>query len=564
MSINGALQTGRSALAASQAAMQVAGDNMANAATPGYHRRSVHLSSSTDTVVGRNQFVGQGVQLQEIRREVDVALQSRFHDAISKEHGAQIDQRFLTALETIQNEMTDNDLSTKLSEFFNAFSELANNPDDNAVRSLVVQEGLNVASRLGEMREEYNTLRDEIDTTLGTSVEKVNDILDQVGQINTQIAQTELGAGESGSLRDKRDALIKELSEYLDVSTVDQPNGAVDVHVGSTPIVLAGESRGIELRQTSGEGSTNVSLRVADDGTKLDPDGGRIGALMRQRNDTIQPAIDDIDTMAEQLIYQVNRLHSQGQGRIGQSQIHGTYAPENIDVTLNHPDADLPYSIEKGSFFIHVTHANSGERTSHRIDIDGDELSMNDLVDRINNDVDVPNVTASTALDGSLVLDAEEGFEISFSEDSSGALAALGMNTFFTGHNAATIDVHEKVQNNVGLVAAGSDHVEGSNGTALAIADLQDVQFSALDDRSIREFWQQSVSKLAVRTEAANEAVDSTRLVRESLDAQIQAVSGVSLDEESINLLQFQRQFQAAARFINVIDETIQTLLAIR
>ncbi|MHC4614480.1 MAG: hypothetical protein ACYTAU_13025, partial [Planctomycetota bacterium] len=138
MSLNGALQIGRSAIVASQAAMQVAGNNMANAATKGFHRRTVHLAGARDELIVAGAFAGTGVQLQAIRREVDTALQARFRDATSQEHLALIDQRFLTALETLQNELTENDLSSALSAFFNSFSELANNPEDHAIRSLVV------------------------------------------------------------------------------------------------------------------------------------------------------------------------------------------------------------------------------------------------------------------------------------------------------------------------------------------------------------------------------------------------------------------------------------------
>ena len=113
------------------------------------------------------------------------------------------------------------------------------------------------------------------------------------------------------------------------------------------------------------------------------------------------------------------------------------------------------------------------------------------------------------------------------------------------------------------MVAVAAGHVPGSNGTALALVDLQNVQVTGLNGQSLREFWVDSVASLAVRTGAANGAAESSQLVRQSLAAQIQAVSGVSLDEESINLLMFQRQFQAAARFIAVIDEVLQTLLSI-
>ncbi|MHC4429990.1 MAG: flagellar basal body protein, partial [Planctomycetota bacterium] len=107
MSINGALQVGRTAMVASQAAMQVAGNNMANAATEGYHRRVVYLTPSHDEMVTQGAFVGTGVLIQDIKRQVDTALESRFRDAVSQEQADLIDQRFLTALETIQNELTD-------------------------------------------------------------------------------------------------------------------------------------------------------------------------------------------------------------------------------------------------------------------------------------------------------------------------------------------------------------------------------------------------------------------------------------------------------------------------
>src|SRR5258705_4472153 len=115
MSLNGALQIGRTALTASQAALQVAGNNMANAATPGFHRLTTHLEPLRGEILGRNQQVGSGVGLQAIRREIDTALQSRYRDALSQESAALIDQRFLTSIETLQNELSQNDISSSLS-----------------------------------------------------------------------------------------------------------------------------------------------------------------------------------------------------------------------------------------------------------------------------------------------------------------------------------------------------------------------------------------------------------------------------------------------------------------
>jgi flagellar hook-associated protein 1 len=142
-------------------------------------------------------------------------------------------------------------------------------------------------------------------------------------------------------------------------------------------------------------------------------------------------------------------------------------------------------------------------------------------------------------------------------------LAGLGINSLFGGYDAKTIEVNAQILGDPRLLAVGRDHVEGSNGGALAIAALSSQQVESLGGRSIRGFWTAETTALGVRAEAAINRADSTKLVRESLDSQVQAMSGVSIDEESINMLAYQRQFQAAARFITIIDETIQQLLAL-
>jgi flagellar hook-associated protein 1 FlgK len=401
-------------------------------------------------------------------------------------------------------------------------------------------------------------VREEVDRTLDAAIGRVDELLDEITLINRQIAETEAGVGQENALRDRRDVLVDELAQFMEISVVEQPNGAVDVLVGSIPVVLGGQSRGIELRTEPVGDSVEVSVRVAADGTTLTIESGRIGGLLRQREQTVEAATEDLDTFAAELIFQVNRVHAQGQGQKGFSTVTGTEPIGDATVNLN---AGLNNRLEAGSFFIHVTHAGSGVRTAHQIDVDGDAMSLNDLIAQINGAV--PNVTASAGLGNRLQLDSAAGYEISFSDDARGALAALGLNTFFTGSGAGDIDVNQALVDDPGRLAAGGGHVAGSNATALAIANLQDEKLDALGGASLREHWQNSVNSMAVRTNAARGAADSSRLVRESLSAQVQAVSGVSLDEEAISLLTFQRQFQAAARFISVIDETLQTLLSI-
>lgn len=567
MSLTSALHIGRSALTVSQAALQVAGNNMANAATVGFHRQSIHLSPLRGEILGRNAQSGGGVELTAIRREIDVALQARYRNAVSQHQRDLIDQRFLTAIEALQNELSDHDISSQLSAFFNSFSELANNPADNAIRNVVIQQGRSLANRISGLRSDYTRTLVEADRALGAVVAQANTLLNQIADVNAQIAHAEGGTGgQANSLRDQRDLLIDELSQYVPITAIEQANGSVDILIGSTPVLLGGESRGLELRTTSNGDQTSVTVRIAEDGTHLQIASGMIGGLLQQREQTIQPEINALDQFASQLIFQVNRLHSQGQGRspnMGFASVTGTYSVSDATANLNSVGAELPFSISNGSFFIHVTHQDTGTRTAHQINVDGNAMSLNDLVNQINTIVGVPNVTASINSSGQLNLTAAAGYEISFSDDTSGALAALGVNTFFSGSSAIDIDVNQLLVDDPSRLAAGGGHIDGSNATALAIANLQEAKLDALGGKSLREVWQNSVNGLAVKVSAANTAVESSKIVTESLNAQIQSVSGVSLDEESINLLTFQRQFQAAARFISVIDETFQTLLSI-
>ena len=562
MGLTGALQIGQSALLSSQAAIQVAGNNMANAATPGYHRQVASLVPARDDRVGFNSFVGTGVRLSDIGRVVDTALQSRIRSALSREAGTSIDQRFLTSIESLQNELTDNDLSTRLSEFFNSFSELANNPNDDAVRSVVLRQAGGIAGHISSLRSEYVNVRQEVDRSLGATVEAADGLLDQIASINAEITQVEQGAAQANGLRDRRDALIDELSSYIDISTVEQPNGALDVFVGSIPIVLAGDSRGVELRTTTENGQTAVSLRVRSDGSTLSPEDGTIGALFRQRADTVQPAIDQLDTFAKQFIFQVNRIHSQGQGKAGWQSVTGLTALASATDELASDQAESPFTIVNGSFKLHVTNTTTGLRESAQILVDPSTMSLTDLVSAINAS-GLSNVTASVTTDNRLTLVASGGYELSFSDDSSGALAGLGINALFAGRDASDIELNDIILNDPELLATAKDHVEGSNGAALDMVALQDLTISDLGNRSLRGYWQAAVNDHAVRTAAANDEADGARVVREGLSAQAEAVSGVSVDEEAIDLITYQRQYQAAARYISVIDEAMKTLLSI-
>lgn len=580
MGITGAFQIGRSALSASSLALQITGNNLANAATPGYSRQLVGLAGVGDTRYG-GFLTGGGVRVTGITRQIDAALQARHWAGISAEADAGVDMQVLSQLESTLNELTDNDLSSEFDRFFSSWSELANSPDREGARSLVIQQGRTLANYMRTLRSDLGAIRSQIDGQLGSAAQQADSLLTQIAATNRAIIDAEGGGGgDANNLRDQRDQLVAELSTLMDVSVVEQPSGAIDVLIGSTPVVLGTTSRGIELRRTTNGDQIDVSVQVRADQTQLQINSGAIAGYLGQRNDTIDSTIEKLDSVASQLIFQVNRVHSAGRGPQAFTSLAGTFGvpPADRALSLNDPAnatfAELPYAASNGGFFVTVTNSATGQSETVRINVDldgidnagapgyGDDTSLNSLTTDLNG---IANLTATVNGDGTLNIQAADGYTFEFSEDTSGVLAVLGVNTYFTGTNAADIGVRQALIDNPSLLAHGT-MVGGQftdNGAALGILGVRDLPIEALGGRSITESWLDTASTAGARADSAINRAAASSLVRQSLEAQAAAVSGVSIDEESINLLNYQRQYQGAARFISVIDQLTQELLAI-
>src|SRR5690606_13585947 len=140
-------------------------------------------------------------------------------------------------------------------------------------------------------------------------------------------------------------------------------SGTLDVMIGSIPVVLGGDSRGVELRRQSVDGAIQVSLHVRTDGSRLDVQSGAVGALLEGREGSINRVIDELDTLAGELIFQVNRIHSVGVSETGYTTLIGTtpVAPGDTGRALNSPAnlslAELPFAPGNGSLLVHVRDA---------------------------------------------------------------------------------------------------------------------------------------------------------------------------------------------------------------
>jgi flagellar hook-associated protein 1 FlgK len=174
----------------------------------------------------------------------------------------------------------------------------------------------------------------------------------------------------------------------------------------------------------------------------------------------------------------------------------------------------------------------------------------------------ITGVTASIS-GGKLTIAASSGDEqISFSQDTSGTLSALGINTFFTGTDADDIGVNSQLTANPSLLAAAQNGQTGDNQTALAISQLDSTPLASLNGQTLQQSYGALVNQVATSTSAAGQNATATQAIQNTLQAQQSSVSGVSLDEEASNLMMQQRSFQAAAQLITAVNTMMTTLIA--
>jgi len=563
--VSSALQIGKAALLSYQSALQVVGNNVANAGVEDYARQSPRLSALAGVTLPEGLMPGGGVALTSLQRHVDTALEARLRSALSDEEQALIQQQTLSRIESLYDALSDQDLSSLLNEFFNAFEDVQNNPTDLPTRGVAISTGQAVANELNRMRTQLLNIHDQLNEQLVDVTQQASQLADQIADLNVRIVRAEsTGQGAAAALRDQRDAAVKELARLIDVRAVETPEGALNVFIGNEPLVEYGRSRGLTTTEQLVGDRTVVTVRFADNNGQISVSSGQVAGILNARDTHTYEQIQQLDNLAAALIEQVNRLHSEGQGLEGLTDVTGAYCVQDPDAALNAAGNGLPFAPSHGSFKIVVTNESSGLSTEALIAVDldglGTDMSLNDLATAL---TAVDNITATVTGDNRLRIQADNGFSFTFAEDSSGVLASLGINVFFTGRDARDIAVDPALADAPQRLAAATAGQPGDGTNAGRISSLADSGIEALGGLSVLEQWRSVVGALAVNSASVRNTTEAAHNVSQALQSEREAISGVNLDEEAILLMRFQRSFQAAARYISLVDQLVDEMLAI-
>ncbi|MGF1465928.1 MAG: flagellar hook-associated protein FlgK [Sandaracinaceae bacterium] len=313
MSLFGLLHTGATGLQAQAFGLAVTGQNVQNAGTEGYSRRTVDLSPLGPPPPG-----GGGVRAEGAIRIRDAFLEQRLLGARAARAEAEARAGALGVLDRVFADAEGN-VGPSLDDFQAAIEGLAERPGDDAVRQAVLAEAEGLAASIRDAARRLTEARDDLDGRIDLRVDEVNGKLQRIGELGRQIARAEAVGPEAADLRDQRDQLLREVADALPIRTVEGSDG-LDVLLGGLSLVSR-EGEVVELQIRPDPSSGRLRLTRTTAGAEQDVteavDGGRLGGLIAARDGAIAEAVDGLDQLAFDVAAAYNAVHQGGVGLDG-------------------------------------------------------------------------------------------------------------------------------------------------------------------------------------------------------------------------------------------------------
>jgi flagellar hook-associated protein 1 FlgK len=567
MSLFGAIQLGGNTLSVMQIGLHVVGNNIANANTPGYVRQEAIFVPAPIQQRG-GLILGTGVTVEGIVQKLDRFVLERLVSARGDRSSAELQERVYRDLEVLLNELSaDSGLSNALTGFFNALDEVMKDPANLAVRHGAVMKGIALSEDFQNLHNRATNMQQELDRRVHMLAGEINAVSEEIRQLNVQISAAEGGGAvrsDAGSLRVRRQNAIDRLSELVGVQVVEQPSGAVAVSVGGEFLVFEGQRREVVVAASRTRDLSEGVIEFTDTRGRLGTTGGELAGLYVARDQIVKSFLNQLDELAGALSYEFNKLYSQGQGLVGFNRLTSAERVNNVNAPLD--AAGLAFEPVSGKFDIIVSSKENPTLTrTHTIFIQlnglDEDTSLTNLAEQLDS---IDGLTARISTAGALELSTTSSeIEFSFAGDTSGVLAALGLNTFFTGSSAATLGVNSELKGieNAAKFAASLGGIGNDADNLKRLVGFLDQPLESAGNVSLSDLYNQLLNNVAQGSAISQSVAEGFRIFEATLEGQSQAVSGVRIDEEAIKMLTLQRIYQASARFIQAIAELLDTLV---
>ena len=471
-SLTDILTIARSGVLTHQERLAIISHNIANVDTEGYTRQKAVLGTNPPNqptrYSTRNYDVGTGVRIEDVVRAYSGMKEGTLLTQLSDYNLHSQLANALPELEALIQGDGDASLATCLQEFWTAWQDVATNPDNIAMRNVLLEKSGALADQFNELATRLDNYRSGIVDGAGPDfsgivpdmADEINTLASQIQSLNQKIAIATNQGVNSNDLMDQRDTLIRSLAEKTNISVAADKTITIDGQ-----ILVSGDG---SIRNDLTVNSTNP-ITLSLDGVDVSITSGELGGWL-QTTAIVDTLRTDLDAMANEVATQVNALHTTGYD-----------------------------------------------------------------------------------LDGNLGVD------------------------FFTGTGADGIavntllyDATNPLLNNPRLVAAAATVYDagppaipntGDGAIALAIADLCDADLAALNDLTFNEYYTNLLSTLGTDINTEQALADNGESVINTLLNAIQSESGVSLDEEMIDMISAQRAFQASSRVVTTVDDMLDVVI---
>jgi flagellar hook-associated protein 1 FlgK len=303
-------------LLAQQTALEVVGQNIANANTPNYTRQQAALGSrsSLPSAYGNPTVLGDGAEVVTVRRIQDTFINGQLRASESDLAFGQRGKNTLDQVTSVFGEPSDTGLNSELDQFWNAWQALSLQPDSAAARGIVLQAGQAVASDLNRFSEQLTDIRDQQAASVSTSVEIINGLAKELAALNSRIEAARGLNSAPNELLDRRDGILRELSQQAEIQVSGDGGASDTVAIGGQILVHGGLASEITVEK---DASGRLTFHQSESGLEVKVRGGEIGAALSLSEEKIPSYLAALNDIAKGLSDRVNELHRSGKGLDG-------------------------------------------------------------------------------------------------------------------------------------------------------------------------------------------------------------------------------------------------------
>jgi len=543
MSLTAIFDIGKTGVLTYQKSLEVVSHNIANAATEGYTRQDVIFQNMPSGVISAQGVSGRGIKISDIRRMYDSFIELQLKTESSRLAYWDVFQNGMLRLESIFNDASDVALSNVINDFFNGWQELSQNPQGTTERSLLLDKAKYLAQRINLSYKSLIDERYEVYQDSQNLVNQINQYLGQINELNEKIASSP-GALDA---KDQRENLVKQLNDIVNINYFEDNSGRYSILLNGMPLVDGGKVYYMKVGLDSKQ-NLQFNLETASGNTDVTGliQGGKLKAEIDLRDTVIPEYMNKLNMLVLDLTDAVNSLHRQGYGLDGST--GNNFFNQLYDLTVAAGSPDITS--------LNISSVNKNTYDQYQIQYDGTNWTV---TDNTTGSSVTPSVTSWTEGTPPVYY-----YRLSFNDiNITLRNPSAGLDFTFQIKPNTAFYFGVAITDTDKIAAASSDPTGSSSGpmdnrNARAIYGLLDTEI--IGNTKPVDFYRSIVSEIGVYSSSAKTQKNFQDALVQEMEKRRQDISGVSLDEEAVNLVKYQKMYEASARVIRVADEILATL----